>query len=177
MPGPLPKDPSERVRRNKPPMHAQVVTLKWDGVQRGPDLPLGLPGIKWSTMTIKWWDTWRNSAQAMLMIDTDWQYMLETALLHNQLWTPKKEAFTGTDGKIKRRAVPRPAAELRGLAGEIRQRLESFGATFRDRQKNGIKIQDQDEFLREQEISQAAQDTVNYFDLLNTKMAEKKKPQ
>lgn len=143
--GSLPKPPDERERRNSPAGYGPQVPLRWDGVQRGPDLPLGLPGIKWSTMTLKWWDVWRNSAQAMVMLPTDWATMLETALLVNDYWTPKREAMTDKNGKIQHRTVSRSTVERKALAGEIRQRMALYGATYRDRQLCGMIIDNSSE--------------------------------
>lgn len=161
MPGPSPKDPAERVRRNLP---NEPVTLKWDGKTRGPELPLNLPGIKWSTRTFQWWDTWRNSPQAMLMVATDWEVLLETALLVNQYWTPKRENVTGANGKITKRATPRSPVELKALAVEIRQRVAQFGATVADR-KNLMEIVNEDDHLGELQIQQELK-KVNYRDML-----------
>lgn len=165
------KDSSERIRRNTTEYECDVV--EWDGVTRGPELPLGLPGIKWSTMTIKWWKTWRESAQAMLMIETDWEVMLETALLHNEFWKPAMEAVTGANGKITKRAKSRSAAELKSLAGEIRQRLEAFGATYRDRQTRRIKVVTK--MTAEEKQAQArmdAEETVSQIDYIEMFAAE-----
>lgn len=170
--GPLGKPDDERVRRNAPIY--DKVQIRWDGQSRGPELPLGLPGIKWSTRTIAWWETWRNSPQAMVMLDTDWELMLETALLHNQFWSPRRESVTGKDGKIKKQIVPRSPAELRSLAAEIRQRLEAMGGSYADRQRRGMKIlTDNDEALEDEQIKLDAQDAVNYAEKLARYAAEK----
>jgi hypothetical protein len=80
---------------------------------RGPALPTpALPEDEpWNPQTVKWWESWRRSPQAQLMTPTDWQFLLDTALLHHAMWTSGK-----TDG-----------------AAELRLRVAKFGATIEDR--------------------------------------------
>lgn len=87
--------------------------LEWDGRTRGFPLPLGvlLDGEEWHPMTVSWWDTWRRSAQAMKFVETDWQELLATAVLHHDMWA---------HGRMN-------------MASEIRQRVTRFGATVSDR--------------------------------------------
>ena len=80
---------------------------------RGPALPDGgLPEDQsWHPMTEKWWESWRRSPQAQLMTPTDWQFLLDTALLHHTMWL---------GGRTE-------------LAAELRLRVAKFGATMEDR--------------------------------------------
>jgi hypothetical protein len=80
---------------------------------RGPVLPRGvLPdGEQWHPRTKTWWETWRKSPQAQVMVDTDWDFLLDTALLHHAYW----------------------AALRTDLAAELRLRVAKFGATMEDR--------------------------------------------
>lgn len=139
------KTDDERVRRNKPgyiqPSQRKPDLPEWDGVTRGPELPLFLPGIKWSTMTIKWWDVWRNSSQAMDWCETDWQFAMDTALLYNEFWTPRLEQVTGVNGKLRRERKMRSPSDLKTLAAEIRTRTAVMGATVKDRKLNGLVIE------------------------------------
>lgn len=170
--GPLPKPADERERRNSPAGNGPQI-LAWDGNTRGPELPLNLPGIKWSIMTFKWWDVWRNSAQAMVMLDTDWMVMLETAFLVNEFWKPQQEAVTNSVGKIIKRAVPRPAGQLKALSSEIRQRCEAFGATYRDRQVRGMIIYGpEDVNLTEKDIERAAAKAIDHMENYKTMVAD-----
>lgn len=91
----------------------QFEDLEWDGHTRGFPLPKGvlLDGEQWHPMTVQWWDTWRKSAQAMKMTDTDWQELLSTAVLHHDMWA---------HGNVR-------------VAAELRQRVTRFGATVADR--------------------------------------------
>lgn len=104
----------KRVRPNdQRRLLAQFEELEWDGRTRGMALPDGmlLDGEHWHPMTVAWWETWRRSAQAMRMVDTDWQELLAAALLHHEMWA---------HGNTR-------------AASEIRQRVTRFGATVGDR--------------------------------------------
>lgn len=125
------KDDEDRVNRN--PLVHKAGTIRWDGVRRGPELP---SEFEWCDSTRRWWDTWRDSAQAMLMSDTDWEEMLITARLHNLLWG-KHIAVDKTGAFAEIECDPKDA---RSLAGEIRIRLEKMGATIKDRGSLGMKL-------------------------------------
>lgn len=80
----------------------------------GFDLPEGvLPkGKEWHPRTVAWWEEWRRSPQAAAMITgPDWQYLLDTALLHHQYWSNGRWEF----------------------ANELRMREAKLGATPKDR--------------------------------------------
>lgn len=109
--GPAPKDPSERRRRNAAP---ETVKLAADGKSHGPDLPAD---IDWPDATRAWWGTWRTSAQAQTFTDTDWSFLLDTAILHMEFW----------DGD-------------RSVAAELRLRAAKFGATPEDRARLKIAV-------------------------------------
>lgn len=96
--------------------------LTTDKRVRGPQLPKGvLPdAVPWHEMTAKWWDTWRRSPQAQRMLETDWQFLLETAVLHHKLWA---------DGRTD-------------LAAELRLRVAKFGATLEDRLRLKLTIEE-----------------------------------
>ena len=111
--GPAPKDPSERIRRNADPSPSMFVEA--DGKIHGPDLPYTDDG--WPAPTRDWWETWRRSPQASAFTDTDWSFLLDTALLHAAFW--------------------RGAS---GLAPELRLRVAKFGATVEDRARLRIGI-------------------------------------
>jgi hypothetical protein len=103
--GPAPKDPATRRRRNVDPVPTTVVSE--DGKLRGPELPGGFP---WPEQTRSWWGTWRSSAQSQTFTASDWDFLLDTALLHAQLWSGNHAAAT-----------------------ELRLRVAKFGATPEDR--------------------------------------------
>ena len=111
--GPAPKDPSARVRRNKT---APVVALPESVDElRGMDLP---DDFAWSPQTRKWWETWRRSPQSLTFTDTDWSFLLDTALMHHAMWS--KGQWT--------------------LAAEVRLRVAKFGATPEDRARLRLSI-------------------------------------
>lgn len=125
--GPAPKEQRSRGRDT-------VVRdlIRSDGKIGGFDLPDDvLPPIKvdgeleydidgnvireeWHPQTVRWWNNWRESPQATRMLTgPDWDYLLDTALLHHQMWE--------SGGKNSERAA------------EIRLRVATFGATYADR--------------------------------------------
>ena len=110
--GPPPKDPSTRRRRNADPVPTIVVSD--DGEIRGPELPAG---YEWPVQTRSWWETWRSSPQSQSFTDTDWGFLLDTALLHAELW-----AGNGS------------------VAAELRLRVAKFGATPEDRARLRIQV-------------------------------------
>lgn len=126
--GPPPKPDDERERRNAPIY--DKVQPEWDGLVRGPELT-GPPFV-WCDKTRAWWEQWRRSPQSMLMMESDWEYMLDTALLHNALWTPDivvdKDLGTFT-------YQPKPPNALTALSKEIRSRLAEYGDTWANRRK------------------------------------------
>lgn len=113
--GPAPtKDRSERVRPGS--SVAKTVVVSGDGEVRGPDLP---GSFDWPAQTQAWWETWRSSPQATTFSDTDWGFLLDTALLHAELW-----AGNGA------------------VAAELRLRVAKFGATPEDRMRLRMSIED-----------------------------------
>jgi hypothetical protein len=127
--GSAPKDPSEVIRRNKP---QQITVLQADGFVYGPDLPEKFVHTEWHPkegpetsvhdwpeQTRIWWDVWRRSAQAAVMGETDWCFMLETAVLHAMYWMGDHRT---------------------SLAAEIRARVAKFGATPDDRQRLRVAV-------------------------------------
>ena len=105
--GPAPKAtrsrPNDQARRD-----AEMTPLAADSVLRGPDLP----EWEWHPRTVAWWDTWRRSPQAKTFLSTDWDVLMETAVLHTGMW----------NGDMK-------------LAAEIRLRVAKWGATYEDRMR------------------------------------------
>ena len=112
--GPAPKDPAKRRRRNVDPVPTTVVAS--DDVVRGPELPAS---YDWPRQTREWWETWRSSPQATAFTDTDWGFLLDTALLHAELW-----------------------AGNAAVASELRLRVAKFGATPEDRARLRMQIEE-----------------------------------
>jgi hypothetical protein len=117
--GPAPKDPAKRRRRNATEPET-VVSV--DGELRGPELPEGIlpDDADWHPRTLQWWNTWRESPQASTFIDTDWDFLLDTALLHHVMWTKGRWEF----------------------ASEVRLRAAKYGATPEDRARLKLKVDD-----------------------------------
>lgn len=111
-----PKDPSQLRRRNKVP---PVTVLVADGKVYGPELP---DSFDWPAATVKWWQVWRTSAQAPKFTDTDWSFLIDTAVLHAEFWLGN-----------------------RSVAGELRLRAAKFGATPEDRARLKISVGDPDQ--------------------------------
>lgn len=114
--GPPPKDPSRRVRNNKD-VHP-TTRLEFQECEP-PELP---DDIDWHPRTRAWWNVWQNSPMAVMMGPTDWAFMIDTALMHHDLWS--KRQWT--------------------LAAEVRLRLAQFGATPADRLRLRIQWADAD---------------------------------
>lgn len=86
-----------------------MTVVEADGECRGPDLP---ESFEWPDETVAWWETWRTSAQGQTFTDTDWSFLLDTAVLHAEFWLGD-----------------------RSVAPELRLRVAKFGATLEDRQR------------------------------------------
>lgn len=105
--GPAPKDPSRRARTNSDPIPTTLLPFV---KAKQPGLPGG--ATKWPPRTREWWRMWGKSPQAASFTATDWEFLLETALLHAKFW-----------------------AGDASVAGELRLRVAKFGATPEDRQR------------------------------------------
>lgn len=135
MPGPPPKEKRARARDN-----VQREVIRADGKLGGfdlrdlPDEYLPLKAAKnwadpevpeheeWHPATLRWWDNWRRSPQASRMVtDVDWDYLLDTALMHHRTWM---SGGTNTE-----------------RLAEIRIRLANFGATYADRLRLRLEIE------------------------------------
>ncbi|WP_261954338.1 hypothetical protein [Streptomyces nigrescens] len=76
--------------------------------------------VEWHPRTLAWWHTWRTSPQAQTFTDTDWEFLIDTALMHHAMWS--KGQWT--------------------LAAEVRLRAAKFGATPEDRARLKLKVDD-----------------------------------
>src|ERR1044072_4923091 len=121
--GPAPKDPSKRRRRNT--SEPQTVITPDDEL-RGPELPAGVLGdedgvpVEWHPMTQLWWNSWRTSPMAQTFVETDWLFLIDTALMHHTMWAKGRWEF----------------------ASEVRLRAAKFGATPEDRARLKLKVDD-----------------------------------
>lgn len=122
--GPAPKTARARGRDT-----ATRQMVKSDGKIGGFDLPdangflppiSGTPQIEWHPATVKWWEAFRRSPQAVQMVtEPDWAFLLDTAMMHHMMWVT---------GNFDR-------------AAEVRIRSEKFGATVLDRMRLKMDIE------------------------------------
>ena len=122
MASPVPKDPRNRARRNKD--IAPVRYIAPARVVEKPDLPEfevevrpkdGEPYMVpyvWPAATRGWWAMLDHHPLVNEFFDTDWAYLLDTALVHAAFWK----------GNLS-------------LAGELRLREAKYGFTPEDRAK------------------------------------------
>jgi hypothetical protein len=103
--GAVPNPDSIRNKDHKPKIATKKLAAPVK--MRGPELP---DDVDWHSRTRAWWTTWRLSALTETFGATDWDYLLDTALLHTEFWNGNSKA-----------------------AAEIRQRVGNFGATPNDR--------------------------------------------
>lgn len=111
--GPAPKTQLTR-DNDQARREAATTKVKPDGVLRGSPLPKETP---WHPRTVAWWATWRRSPLAQTFTEADWDFLLDTALLHSEMW----------NGETK-------------LASEIRLRVSAFGSTPEARLRLKLKI-------------------------------------
>ena len=101
---------------------AAVTKVSPDDAVRSPDLPEldddaeGNPR-GWPRQTRRWWETWRKAPQSQTFADTDWDFLLETALIHRAFML----------GDLKQ-------------AAELRLRVAKFGATPEDRMRLRLQV-------------------------------------
>jgi hypothetical protein len=112
--GPAPKPDGRKARRNKDVIPQTV--LRWERAE-APELPDfrierdgDLVEFVWPERTREWWAMWIESPQAEHFGSSDWQFLLDTALIHARLWSGDLSA-----------------------ASELRLRVAAFGATPADR--------------------------------------------
>lgn len=117
MPGRGPAPKRERVRPNDTARReAEFTRVAADSRLRGPALPKG----EWHPRTVAWWKTWRRSPLSQTFTATDWDFLLDTAVLHNELWSGNT-----------------------GVAAELRLRVAKFGASPEDRLRLKVEIADE----------------------------------
>jgi len=90
----------------------------------------------------------------MLMTETDWDFMLDTAVLHQMLWSGTSPSGRGNG-----------AVSAVQLASEIRQRVSKFGATYEDRKKLRMSV-DTPQSRMDAQSDDAEQAAVDYAALV-----------
>ena len=114
-PGRVPKENLSREADTKR-RDADITKVSADGILRGSPLP---NDITWHPRTKAWWHSFRTSPLAQGFTESDWDFLLDTALLHTAMW----EGATN-------------------LAAEIRLRVSAFGSTPEARLRLKLKITD-----------------------------------
>lgn len=84
-----------------------------------PELP---EGIEWPERTRQWWAMWAESPLSETFGHTDWDFLLDTAILHASYWSGDMSA-----------------------AAELRIRVAKFGATPEDRARLRIQFAEADD--------------------------------
>ena len=133
--GPAPKPAHRRARTNADPVPQTL--LRFEECEP-PDLP---DDVDWHPRTVAWWETWRSSPQAEVMVATDWSFLLDTALMHHAMWSKKQWT----------------------LAAEVRLRVAKFGATPEDRARLRMAFADADE--KDAKRPESAPSRTRYADL------------
>jgi hypothetical protein len=118
--GPAPKDPGRRARRNADPAPQTILRFEQAAAPELPDWPGG--DGDWPKRTREWWAMWQASPQAEHFSSTDWDFLLDTALIHARLWNGEASA-----------------------APELRLRVAKFGATPEDRSRLRMQFAQADE--------------------------------
>ena len=111
--GPAPKDTRSRSRDQRR-LEESLTIVTPDDALHGPELP---DSFEWPAATTAWWATWRKSPQAQTFTETDWSFLLDTAVMHAEFWLGN-----------------------RSLAAELRLRVAKFGATPEDRMRLKIAV-------------------------------------
>lgn len=114
MAGNGPPPSARKVRRNKEAIPQTVLRFERAEAPELPDFRIErgdeLVEFVWPERTREWWAMWQASPQAEHFGSTDWDYLLDTALIHARLWRGDLSA-----------------------ASELRLRVAAFGATPADR--------------------------------------------
>lgn len=121
MPGRGPAPKAVRSRANDTARRqAELTDLVDDGEVHGPPLPEGvLPeGRDWHPQTRALWEALRRWPLLADEPDLGWQFLLDTALMHDTMWAGRRWEF----------------------ASEVRLRLSKFGATPEDRLRLRVRV-------------------------------------
>jgi hypothetical protein len=95
--------------------------------------------MPWPEATKTWWLNWRKSPQAAAFAASDWDVLLETAVLHARFWTGDH-----------------------AVASELRLRVSKFGATLEDRARLKMEIDQGDDAPASTTSDPAVPDLTDY---------------
>jgi hypothetical protein len=132
--GPAPK-PAHRKAGHSKDGHPTTV-LRFEQAE-APELP---PSYDWPAPTRRWWATWLASPQAEHFGSTDWDFLLDTALIHAEFW-----------------------AGNAAVGAELRLRVAKFGATPEDRARLRMQFAEADAADAKRQVPSASRE--QYGDL------------
>lgn len=118
--GPRPKNVDQLASRGRAKERASGMRVFTAAPAKQPPLP---DVTDWPEVTRRWWDTWGAEPMAADFRPTDWDFLLDTALLHAKVWG---------EGDLK-------------LLAELRLRVAKMGATSEDRARLRITYAQADE--------------------------------
>jgi len=115
--GPAPKANGRRARKNKDAVPSTTVRFERADQPQLPEID-----EPWHPQTLAWWKMWADSPLSDNFGTTDWEFLLDTALIHHWYWSGDQR-----------------------VAGELRLRVAKFGATPEDRARLRIQFADADQ--------------------------------
>ena len=116
--GAMPKPPDRLVGHGAKKARASEFTVITSDPVPQPPLPELMPnGEPWPERTREWWHMWGEDPLAEEFRPTDWSELMDCAAVHGQFWS----------GETK-------------LAGELRLRTQTFGATAESRARLRIQF-------------------------------------
>lgn len=137
MASPVPKDPARRARRNQ-----EVAPVRYISPERAvlkPDLPEFEVEVKrdgepvmvpfvWPAATRDWWAMLDHHPLVHEFFDTDWSYLLDTALFHASFWKGNLDA--GKEVRLREAKY--------GFTPEDRAKLRIFSAAAVEGESNAV---------------------------------------
>ncbi len=129
--GPPPKDVEQLAGHGRAKARSAGAQVFAAGAVRQPPLPvLYVPGnggkkvrFVWPAATKRWWANWGAEPMAKRFRTTDWDFLMDTALIHSRVWG---------DGDLS-------------MMGELRLRVAKMGATAEDRARLKITYAPEDD--------------------------------
>lgn len=118
--GSAPKSAGRRARRNQDATPTTILRFEEAPQPELVELP---GGEEWCPATRAWWRMWGECPQAEHFSVTDWDFLMDTALIHNDVW-----------GYLNLDRLP-----------ELRLRVAKFGATPEDRARLRMQFAEADE--------------------------------
>src|SRR4051812_11308655 len=107
--GPAPKETASRLRDERRKERDRV-SLTEDGRVRGPALP---EGTDWHPATLQWWGDIRRSPVAQVLTAVDWDFLLDTAVLHSAFWSGDHKVAAELRLRVAKFGMSSPEDRLR----------------------------------------------------------------